>query len=731
VAGAPAAGPADARAERFIDSVLSRLTVAQKVGQLVQLSADWRPAAGSSDVSAEQQAMVRGGEVGSFLNIFGSAATRELQRMAVEESPTHIPLIFGLDVVHGFRTTFPIPLAAAASWDLEAVRQSTRMAAAEAASAGIHWTFAPMLDIARDPRWGRIAEGNGEDPVLGAAIAEAAVRGYQGTSLTDPASIVACPKHYAAYGAAEGGRDYNTVDLSERTVRDVYLPPFRAAIAAGAGTIMASFNEIAGVPSSASRWLLSDVLRAEWGFDGFVVSDWNSVGELVPHGVAAGPAEAAAQALAAGLDMDMMSGFFHAHLADQVNKGAVSQATLDEAVRRVLRIKYRLGLFHDPYRGVTPERERATILHPSHLAAARALGGKSIVLLKNAGHLLPLSRSIRTLAVLGPLAASMAEPLGPWAAVGDSTDVVSVLAGIRAAAPGVTILHARGCAMTGTDTSGIGQAVQTARRADAVVLVVGEPADWSGEAASRSSLGLPGRQADLVRAVQETGKPVVLVLMSGRPLTVAWEAEHVPAIIEAWFLGVQTGNAVADVLFGAVNPSGKLPVTFPRTVGQVPLYYSYKNTGRPADDTLKFSSRYIDLPSSPLFPFGFGLSYTTFRYSPIVLEKDRVGTGDTVKAVVEVTNTGDRDGEEIVQVYVRDLVGTLTRPVKELKAFRRVHLRPGETSRVAFALPVSSCGFTGSDMKYRVEPGTFTLFVGPHSGDLQARDFVVMPAVAQ
>ena len=715
-----AAGPArearNDRVERAIDSILARLTPEEKIGQLLQYSGRWSDTVVNRGITLEERALIRQGRVGSFLNAFGTGITRELQRIAVEESHARIPLLFGLDVIHGFRTTFPIPLAQAASWDPAAVERSTRVAAREASAAGVHWTFGPMVDIARDPRWGRIAEGAGEDPFLGAAMATAQVRGYQGRDLSDPTTILACAKHFAAYGAAEGGRDYNTAEISERTLRDVYLVPFKAAVDAGAGTLMASFNEIDGVPSSANKHLLTDILRNEWKFDGFVVSDWNSIGELLNHGIAATRAEAAQKSLEAGLDMDMASDVYRDNLPALVKNGKVSAKILDTAVRRILRIKFRLGLFDDPYRSCNPETEKSEMLTSSHIAAAREMARESIVLLKNQSDLLPLRRDTKTIAVIGPLADNRHDPLGPWKGLGEAKNVVSLLDGVRnAVGNSASVLTARGCTISGTDTAGFGEAVSAARCADVIVLAVGESMDMSGEAGSRSTLDLPGRQEDLVHVIMGTGKPVILVLMNGRPLAIPWEAEHVPAILETWFLGLQTGNAIGDVLFGAVAPSGKLPVSFPRTVGQVPIYYGHKNTGRPDTSNEHFSSRYIDLPSSPLYPFGYGLSYTTFSYSDLTLERQSLGTADTLRANMTLTNTGQREGDEIVQLYVRDLAGSVTRPVKELKGFQRVHLAPGASAIVPFSVPVASFAFTGLDMKKKVEPGSFILWVGPSS----------------
>ncbi len=705
-------------ADGQIESLLASMTLEEKLGQLNQLSGPWR-----DELSTELEAMIRKGELGSLLNVVGAEATRRAQEIATKESRLRIPLIFGLDVIHGFRTIFPIPLAEAASWDVPAVEAAARIAAIEATAAGIHWTFAPMVDIARDPRWGRIAEGSGEDPHLGAVMAAARVRGFQGKDLKAPDALLACAKHFAAYGGAEGGRDYNTVDLSERTLREVYLRPFQAAVAAGAGTLMSSFNEIAGVPSSANHWLLTKILRQEWNFNGFVVSDWNAIGELQPHGVAANRAAAGALALQAGVDMDMESRIYLQELAPPVRQKQIPEELVNQAVRRVLQAKQRLGLFDHPLRSTDKEREQQTLRHPRHLALARELAQKAIVLLKNDRHLLPLRRDLRRLAVLGPLADNRSAPLGPWSCDGKPEDVVTVLQGIKAAvAPGTKVLHAPGCTVDSNDTTDFAEARRLALQAEAVILVVGENELMSGEAASRAQLGLPGVQEQFVRMIHATGKPVIVVLMNGRPLALPWIAEHVPALVESWFLGIQHGHAVADVLFGAVNPSGKLPVTFPRSEGQVPLYYNFKSTGRPASPD-KYSSKYIDLPNTPLFPFGFGLSYTTFTYSNLRLSAARIRMQDSLRVSVEVKNTGNRSGAEIVQLYVRDEFGSVTRPVKELKDFRRIALAAGESQTVEFVLHPSQLAFWNLDMKWAPEAGTFKVFVGKNSVELLEASF--------
>jgi len=706
-------------AEPQIDSLLARMTLEEKLGQLNQVSVDGQP-------NAEQLDLARKGLVGSFLNLAGADATHAAQHVAVTESRLHIPLILGLDVIHGYRTTFPIPLGEAASWDPEAVEAAAHVAAKEAAAAGVHWTFAPMVDIARDPRWGRIAEGSGEDPYLGSAMAAARVRGFQGKDLRAPDAVLATVKHFAAYGGAEGGRDYNTVDLSERTLREAYLPPYHAAIDAGAGSVMTSFNEIGGIPSTASPWLMTTLLRREWGFKGFVVSDWTAVAELLNHGVAGSRADAGKLALEAGVDMDMVSRIYVSDLPALVRAGRIPVAVVNEAVRRVLRAKAALGLFDDPDHGATPERERAALLAPEHRQLARRVAEESIVLLKNEGQVLPLAARVKTLAVIGPLADDKTSALGSWPGRGEPQDAVTPLEGIKQRAGSVSVVYAKGCGITDTSTAGFADAVAAAKQTDVAVLVLGEAGDMSGEAASRAELDLPGVQERLLEAVQATGTPVVLVVNSGRPLTIAWAAEHVPAIVESWFLGVETGPALAAVLFGDVSPSGKLPVTFPRAVGQIPLYYDHKNTGRPTGPD-KYTSKYIDLPVTPLFPFGHGLSYTTFSYSDLRLSAPRITPTGTLRASVSVTNTGSREAAEVVQLYVHDEVASVTRPVRALAGFRRVSLKPGEARTVEFSLTAKELGLYNKDMKFVVEPGKFRVFVGGSSvGGLEG-EFEVAP----
>ena len=710
--------------ESRIDSIISIMTIEEKAGQLNQLSSGLGtgPVVKSEDVEAQKD-LVKEGKIGSLFNIIGAELTRTMQKTAVEESRMKIPLIFGLDVIHGFKTTFPVPLAEAASWDPKLVELSARISAKEAAASGINWTFAPMVDIARDPRWGRIVEGSGEDTYLGSVMSAARVRGFQG-DLTSPLSIAACAKHFAAYGGAEGGRDYNTVDISERTLREIYLPPYIAAINAGVETIMCSFNEIGGVPSSANRHLLTDILRDEWKFTGFVVSDWNSVGELIPHGVAADKKDAAQLGLHAGVDMDMEARAYVDFIPELLKEGKITEQELDEAVRRILRVKFELGLFDNPYRNCNADLEKKEILTDENKKDALEVAKGSIVLLKNEGNILPLKKDIKTIALIGPLVDNQNDPLGSWTARGDAADVISVLTGIKNKVDKNTkILYSKGCEILDSSKAGFNDAVETARKADVVIMAIGEAGNMSGEARSRSCLDLPGVQEELVKEVAKTGKPIVVVLMNGRPLTINWISENVPSIAESWFLGIQTGNAVADVLFGDYNPSGKLPVTFPRKVGQVPIYYNHKNTGRPGSLDNHYTSKYQDLPLTPLYPFGFGLSYTKFEYGKLNLSSNSVSPSEKLQISIDVKNSGNMDGAEVVQLYIRDLVGSVTRPVKELKGFQKIFLKKGESKTVQFELSKDDLAFYNKDMKFTSEPGKFKVFVGTNSRDVREADF--------
>lgn len=705
--------------EQRVDDLLHRMTLEEKVGQINQINQG--TATGiviDGKISTVQvENAIAEGRIGSMLNVTGAAESNRLQKIAVDKSRLHIPLLFGFDVIHGYRTIFPIPLALASSWDPASVEAAAQIAAREATAAGIRWTFSPMVDIARDPRWGRVAEGAGEDPFLGSAMARAYVRGYQGADLSSPDRLAACVKHYVGYGAAEGGRDYNTVDMSERRLRDTYLPPFQAAAEGGAATFMSSFNVLDGIPATGNSFTLRKILKGEWGFKGFVVSDWNSVGEMIPHGYAANGRDAALKGLMAGVDMDMCSSNYISHVVDLVKSGAIPESVLDDSVRRILRVKFELGLFDRPY--TDDKRESSDIMAPANLQAARAVAQKSMVLLKNEGNLLPLSKSLKTLAVIGPLADSKPDMLGNWFGKGEAADVVTVLSGIKAKLPSSTILTTKGIDVTDPSLEDVDNAVSLAKRSDVTVLVMGERGDMSGEAASRASIDLPGSQRKLIEAIVQTGKPIVLVVMNGRPLTLAWESKHVLAILESWFPGVQGGNAVADILFGDANPSGKLPVTFPRSIGQVPLYYSSLSTGRPigSDPAGKYQSVYLDEATTPLFSFGHGLSYSKFAYSNLKLSSSTLAGNAPIKITVELQNTSTRAGEEVVQLYTRDLVASVARPVKELKGFQRVALAPGEKKTVEFLLKADDLRFWDAEMKFKSEPGTFKLWVGPSSAE--------------
>jgi beta-glucosidase len=730
----------------LVDSLLAKMTLEEKLGQLVQYSGRW--AQTGPDVPQGGDEEIRAGRVGSFLNIHGAEPTCRIQRLAVEESRLGIPLLFAHDVIHGFRTIFPMPLAEAAAFDPALAERTARIAAREATASGLHWTFAPMVDIARDARWSRIVEGAGEDPHLGAVLAAARVRGFQGHTregLAADTTMMATAKHFAAYGGAEAGRDYNTVDVSERTLREVYFPPFKAAVDAGVQSLMSAFNEIGGVPATGSRRLFTELLRDEWGFDGVVVSDYTAIWELIHHGIAADSAAAGRIALEAGVDVDMVDGIYIKNLIPIVESGALPMATVDEAVRRVLRAKYRVGLFDDPYRYCDPNRADDVLLTEEHRRVARAAAQRSIVLLKNEADVLPLSKNMSSIAVIGALAADSLSALGSWAAAGQKEDALPILTGIRQVLPDTEVRYVPGypvpqggfaevvAAMLSTDDAGHEEAVQLAQEADATILVLGEHRELTGEAASRASIELPGAQNLLAWRVLEAAgdKPVVVVLTNGRPLALADLAEQAPAILETWHLGVEMGPAVADVLFGDVNPGGKLPVSFPYATGQEPLYYNARNTGRPATThyqdrppitTGKYTSKYIDVPTTALFPFGHGLSYTTFDFANLRLNTNRIGPDDMLAVSVEVTNTGDRAGDEVVQLYVQDEVASVTRPFRELKGFERVTLQPGETRTVTFRLGSGALRFWGPDDDWIVEPGFYTVYVGRSSADTPLTD---------
>ena len=708
--------------ETKVNALLAKMTLDEKIGQLTLYTTDW----GSTGPTIREgyKNDIRSGACGNLFNSHTVGFVRDLQKVAVEETRLKIPLLFGYDVIHGYKTIFPIPLGEAASWDLEAIELSARVAALEASAAGLNWTFAPMVDIGRDPRWGRVMEGAGEDTWLGCRIAEARVRGIQGKKIGSTDAMLACVKHYAAYGAATAGRDYNTVDMSERFFREYYLPPYKAAVEAGAATVMTSFNDYDGVPVSGNKYLLTNILRNEWGFKGFVVTDYTTINEMVLHGVVANEKEAGELALNAGVDMDMQGAVFQRFTKQSVKEGKVMRQQIDEAVRRILRLKFELGLFDDPYKFCDENREKATLLSPANRQAAREVSRKSIVLLKNDKNVLPLQRSQR-IALIGPLVDNQSELIGNWNGAGNANDCVSLAAGLK----GLNIIQAKGCEFEGSDKSGFEAAIAAARSADVVVVAVGEKAMMSGEAASRTDITLPGVQEELILELCKTGKPVVVVLMNGRPLAIPNIAANATAILETWWLGTEAGNAIADVLLGDYNPAGKLPMTFPRSVGQVPIYYNEKSTGRPFDPNSKWTSKYIDEANAPLYPFGYGLSYTTFSYGTPVA-KPSYSPGDEksgklanpkypVKVSVDVTNTGKVAGEEVVQLYVRDLVGSVTRPVKELKGFQKVMLQPGETKNLTFTLNEEAFRFYRRNMTFGTEPGEYDIMIGGNSQDVK------------
>ncbi|MBN2707542.1 MAG: glycoside hydrolase family 3 C-terminal domain-containing protein [Calditrichaceae bacterium] len=694
----------DRAIEDKITTLLAKMTIEEKIGQMTQFSA---PVDSFID-------LIRAGLVGSILNLTGAERVNAIQKIAVEESRLGIPLINGRDVIHGFRTIFPIPLGETATWSPDLVKEAARIAAREASASGVHWTFAPMVDIARDARWGRISEGAGEDTYMGKIMAAARVKGFQGEKLSDPETIAACVKHFAAYGAAEAGKDYNTVDISERTLREVYLPPFKAGIDAGAATLMCSFNEISGVPSSGNKFLLTDILRSEWAFKGFVVSDWQSVTEMINHGNVADTLEAALLAAEAGVDMEMVSGSYNKFLVQAVKNGQFPEEKINEMVRRILRVKFQLGLFDNPY--TDSNREKTELLSDQNRRFAREISAKAIVLLKNENEILPLKKNLKSIALIGPLADNQLDPLGCWFCNGRADELVSVLQGFKnKIVYGTKINYVKGCEIKGEEEPDLQEAVKAAMNADVAVCVVGESFDMSGEAGSRARLGLPGRQLDLIKTVYETGVPVVVVLMNGRPLAIPWIAENIPAILETWHLGTECGNAIADVIFGDVNPGGKLPASFPRAVGQEPLYYNHKNTGRPPVQKTRFITRYYDMPVEPLFPFGYGLSYTTFEFSDLQISKPEIKIGEELKVGVVVKNTGMVKGDEVVQLYIRDLKGSVTRPVKELRGFKRITLEPGESKKIDFTVGKNELSFYDINLNYVVEPGEFHIWIGPNS----------------
>lgn len=699
--------------EQKIQSLLGKMTLEEKIGQLVQI-------VGVANIRSED---VREGRVGSLLGVKKADEADKWQKIAIEESRLGIPLIFANDVIHGFTTTFPVPLAEAASWNPELVKEAASIAAYECASEGTNWTYAPMVDIARDPRWGRIIEGSGEDPYLGSVMAKARVEGFQGEDYSAPDKVVATAKHFVAYGAAEGGRDYNTVDMSERRLREIYLPPFKAAVDAGVGSIMSSFNDLNGIPASGNHFVLTEILRDEWNFDGIVVSDFNSIGELVNHRFAKDKKEAALKGLTAGVDIDMagdsiVGNVYAPNLKQLVKEGTLDISVIDSSVANVLRIKFRAGLFETPY--VNYEYfESNNIPQEERNKVALRMARESIVLLKNEDSTLPLNKDIENLAVIGQMAENKYDQMGAWASEPRQENAVSVLEGIREIISGETnILYSDAVDPRSSNLDGLEEAVNISKSADAVIVIAGENWDLEGEAASRSDISLPGNQEEIIMKLTELGVPVIVVIESGRPLTLSKLSEEVPALIQAWHLGDMSGRAIAQVLFGNYNPSGKLPVSFPRSVGQIPVYYNYKSTGRPFEKDTKWTSKYLDIPNTPLYPFGYGLSYTTFSFSPIETAQDTFRIQDNFSVSVDVTNSGKVDGDEVVQLYIQDVFASVTRPVKELKGFKKINIKAGETTSVTFEITPEMLSFYNIDMEKVVEPGWFEIMIGNSSENL-------------
>jgi len=712
--------------DQRVDSVLKLMTLEEKAGQMNQYNGPWA-ATGPLTNDDKLIDQIKEGKVGSMLNTTGAVRTRDLQQLALQ-SRLKIPLLFGQDVVHGYRTIFPIPLAEAASWNLEAMERSARIAAIEASAAGVHWTFAPMVDISRDPRWGRVMEGAGEDPFLGSLIAKARVKGFQGEGFGNTDAVMACAKHFAAYGAAIGGRDYNSVDMSLRQLWETYLPPFKAAAEAGAATFMNSFNDLNGIPATGNGYLQREILKGKWNFKGFVVSDWGSVGEMINHGFVKDNKEAAMSAANAGSDMDMESRAYIQNLPQLVKEGKVKLTVVDDAVRRILKKKFEMGLFDDPFKYSSEEREKQQWNNADHLKAERDMAKKSIVLLKNDRQTLPISKQTKTIALIGPFIKAKSDNLGFWSYdwPDDSARIVSVWDGVKSKVGTDTkMLYAKGCNINDTSTAGFAEAIEMAKQADVIVMNVGEARDMSGEAKSKSSIRLPGVQEDLIKVMQATGKPVVVMINAGRPLIFNWVADNVPAILYTWWLGTEAGNAIADVLFGDYNPSAKLPMTFPLTEGQIPIYYNYYNTGRPAtsDSDRFYRSAYIDLSLYPKYAFGHGLSYTSFSYSDITLSNSTIKSTEKLIAKMTLTNAGNFDGEETVQLYIRDLFGSVVRPVKELKGFQKVFLKKGESKEVMFTLTVDDLRFYNDKLQYIYEPGDFKLFIGGSSDKTKEAGF--------
>ena len=710
--------------DQKVTDLMAKMTLEEKIGQLNQYNDDIT-ATGPVTKDADKAGQVRAGKLGSILNAVGVKNTRNWQDQAMQ-SRLKIPLLFGQDVIHGFRTTFPIPLGETATWDMNLIEKSARIAATEASAYGIHWTFAPMVDIGRDPRWGRVMEGAGEDTYLGSLVAKARVKGFQGNGLGNLDAVMACTKHFAAYGAGVGGRDYNSVDMSLRQLNETFLPPYKATVEAGVATFMNSFNDINGIPATGNKYIQRDLLKGSWGFKGFVVSDWGSIGEMIPHGFAKDNKDAALKAIIAGSDMDMESRSYINHLADLVKEGKVDIKLIDDAVRRILTKKYELGLFDNPYKFNDEKREKEQTNNLEHRKFAREIGAKSIVLLKNQTQLLPLSKTTKKVAIIGPFAKATVDNHGFWSIAfpDDNQRIITQFDGIKAQLDkNSELLYAKGCNVNDKDTSLFAEAVETAKKADVVIMTLGEGHAMSGEAKSRSNIHFSGVQEDLLKEIAKTGKPIVLLINAGRPLVFDWASENIPTIVYTWWLGTEAGNSIADVIFGKVNPGGKLPMTFPRTEGQIPIYYNHYNTGRPAKNNTdrNYVSAYIDLDNDPAYPFGFGLSYTTFKYSDFNVSSANLKGNQTLDINVSVTNSGNYDGDEVVQLYIRDLVGKVVRPVKELKGFQKIFLKKGETKTVNFKLTQEDLKFYDEDLNYDWEAGEFDIMIGTCSADVQTK----------
>ncbi|WP_229755251.1 glycoside hydrolase family 3 N-terminal domain-containing protein [Hymenobacter cavernae] len=721
--------PSSAAIEQKVTALLQQMTLEEKVGQLNQYSG--RELTGpASNRKNDLLNSIRSGQVGSMLNVKGVKDTREIQAEALK-SRLKIPLLFSLDVIHGYKTVFPVPLAEAASWDMAAIRLSAHVAAKEAAASGIHWTFAPMVDVGRDPRWGRVMEGAGEDTYLGSQIAKARVLGFQGEKLGGTDAVMACAKHFAAYGAAIAGRDYNAVDMSQQQLWETYLPPFKAAADAGAATFMNSFNTLNGTPATASSYLQRDILKGQWKYQGFVVSDWGSIGEMVPWGYAQNLADAAQKAIAAGSDMDMESDAYHQNLAHLVKDGKVDVAQVDEAVRRILRKKFELGLFDDPYKFSDAKREKKVLNDPQNRVAARQMAQKSMVLLKNENNALPLGKQLRKIALIGPLSKAKRDLGGSWTVLADTTEIVSIYDGLtKRAGKNTQVLYAKGCDVEGNSRQGFAAAVEAAKQADVVVLTVGETWDMTGEAKSRADIHLPGVQEELFNALKATGKPVVAVMLAGRPLIFNNIADRAEAILYAWWPGSEGGNALADVLYGDYNPAGKLPSSFPRAVGQIPVAYTQYSTGRPVTmpGQIKYKSAYIDVPNTPRYAFGYGLSYTTFRYSDLKLSSPTMTAAESIQVQFTLTNTGNVAGEEVTQLYLHDPIASTVRPLKELKDFQKVMLKPGESKTITFTIDKEKLAFYNQKLEWVAEPGDFNLMLGSASDDIRLEGkFTLLP----